>query len=121
MTVIESLACCWILAGDWNCSWDDLQQSSFPRLSQAGVFLPAQATTTQGSTLDYAICSRELVGLLVPTVTRDVPFRPHAGISYQRLPGTTQRPAPPTRPLSSLFPSGRGVLTPERYLVNWFC
>ncbi|CAE7776131.1 unnamed protein product, partial [Symbiodinium necroappetens] len=82
MTVIESFSCCWILAGDWNCSWDDLQQSSFPRLSQAGVVLPDQATTTQGSTLDYALCSRELVGLLVPTVTWDVPFRPHAGISY---------------------------------------
>ena len=82
MTVIKTFACCWVLAGDWNCSWEDLQQSSFPRLLRAGVVMPGEATTTQGSTLDYALCSRELVGLLVATVTWDVPFRPHAGISY---------------------------------------
>ena len=82
MSVIKTFACCWVLAGDWNCSWEDLQKSAFPRLVRAGVILPDEATTTQGSTLDYALCSRELVGLLAATVIWDVPFRPHAGILY---------------------------------------
>ena len=82
ISVIKTFACCWVLAGDWNCSWEDLQKSAFPRLVRAGVIVPAEATTTQGSTLDYALCSRELVGLLAATVIWDVPFRPHAGILY---------------------------------------
>ena len=82
IAVIKTFACCWVLAGDWNCSWEDLQKSAFPRLVRAGVLVPEEATTTHGSTLDYALCSRELVGLLDATVIWDVPFRPHAGVMY---------------------------------------
>ena len=139
MTVIKAFSCCWVLAGDWNCSWEDLQQSSFPRLVQAGVIVPDEATTTQGSILDYALCSRELEGLLAATVTWDVPFRPHACISYNlqvsglgtpmlqskaftreclQQPRDLPRPPDPSR---ISFPSGGNVLTPEGHLLGWLC
>ena len=55
LVVIQSFACKWLIAGDWNMTWDELQESSFPRLAQAGVVQPSQATTTHGRTLDYAL------------------------------------------------------------------
>ncbi|CAE7580166.1 unnamed protein product, partial [Symbiodinium sp. KB8] len=112
MTVIKTFACCWVLAGDWNCSWEDLQQSSFPRLVRAGVVVPEEATATQGSVLDYALCSRELVGLLVATVTWDVPFRPHAGISY------TLQVSGLGTPMLQSKAFTRVIFTPEGHLVG---
>ncbi|CAE7252271.1 unnamed protein product, partial [Symbiodinium sp. CCMP2456] len=83
LVVIQAFSCKWFVSGDWNLTWEDLQDSTFPRLSRAGVVLPDQPTTTHGRTLDYALCSRELVGLVVATTTWDVPFRPHAAVLYQ--------------------------------------
>ena len=49
----------------------------------AGVVQPTQATTTHGRTLDYALCSRTVAGLVKATVLWDVPFRPHAAVLYE--------------------------------------
>ena len=83
LVVIQSLACKWLLAGDWNMTWEELQESPFPRLAKAGVVHPDQATTTQGRILDYALCSRTLSSLLTVEVQWEVPFRPHAAVLYQ--------------------------------------
>ena len=83
LVVIQSFACKWLIAGDWNMTWDELQESSFPRLAQAGVAQPSQATTTHGRTLDYALCSRTIAGLVTATVLWDVPFRPHAAVLFE--------------------------------------
>ena len=44
---------------------------------------PGQATTTQGSEIDYAVASDAIAACTQVEVDWDVPFKPHAAIKYK--------------------------------------
>ncbi|CAE7460623.1 unnamed protein product [Symbiodinium sp. CCMP2592] len=83
LSTLDTLSCPWIMAGDWNCSWHELQESSFACHSRAAFVVPGEPSTTHGATIDFAVCSRQLQGLLEAKVSWEVPFRPHALVLYE--------------------------------------
>ncbi|OLP86514.1 hypothetical protein AK812_SmicGene32374 [Symbiodinium microadriaticum] len=74
----------WMVAGDWNCSPQDLQSSTtFMRAVRGRVIAPSEATTCQGSDIDSAVTRVELQAYVSVEVEWDVPFKPHGALRYR--------------------------------------
>ena len=73
----------WIIVGDWNCSPEELASSGFLSMIKGRLVAPGQATTTQGSEIDYAVASEAIAACTQVEVDWDVPFKPHAAIKYK--------------------------------------
>ncbi len=70
----------YIVAGDWNTPYEDIQATSLETAAK-GVFISGnQATTTGGSVIDYALVSRGVSGLVSLATSWEVPFGTHASL-----------------------------------------
>ena len=80
---VQELRVPWIIVGDWNCSPEELASSGFLSMIKGRLVAPGQATTTQGSEIDYAVASEAIAACTQVEVDWDVPFKPHAAIKYK--------------------------------------
>ena len=80
---VQELRVPWIIVGDWNCSPEELASSGFISMIKGRLVAPGQATTTQGSEIDYAVASEAIAACTQVEVDWDVPFKPHAAIKYK--------------------------------------
>ena len=74
---VQELRVPWIIVGDWNCSPEELASSGFLSMIKGRLVAPGQATTTQGSEIDYAVASEAIAACTQVEVDWDVPFKPH--------------------------------------------
>eukprot|EP00439_Symbiodinium_sp_Y106_P016431 s7416_g2.t1 len=80
---VQELRMPWIIVGDWNCSPEELASSGFLSMIKGRLVTPGQATTNQGSEIDYAVASEAIAACTQVEVDWDVPFKPHAAIKYK--------------------------------------
>ena len=79
---IQELRVPWIVVGDWNCSHDELSSSGFLRLVHGQLIAPLEATTSQGSAIDFGVVCSQLAGGVSVSTEWDVPFKPHAALRF---------------------------------------
>ena len=74
--VIANLKIPWCIAGDWNCSPEDVSASVLLQKFQGTIFAPDESTL-KGSVLDFAVVHNSLAGCAHLETDWDIPFRPH--------------------------------------------
>ena len=80
---LQELQLPWMVAGDWNCSPQELQSTTFMRAVRRRVIAPSEATTSQGSDIDSAVTRVELQAYVSVEVEWDVLFKPHGALRYR--------------------------------------
>ncbi|CAE7631204.1 unnamed protein product [Symbiodinium sp. CCMP2592] len=108
LSVVQGLAVPWIAVGDFNVPAEDLAGTTIPSEAKAALVVPPEPTTDHGATLDYALVSKQLSGLISISVRWDVPFRPHGllqlsvegscDMTFPQLPRYKQIPEKPVQP-----------------------
>ncbi|CAE7245568.1 unnamed protein product, partial [Symbiodinium sp. CCMP2592] len=72
----------WIVVGDWNAAPSEFQGTSWAETVGGALLAPEGPTINTGNTLDYALLSRPLVSLTSVKTVWEVPFSPHAAVSF---------------------------------------
>ena len=72
----------WIVTGDWNQDVEEVQDSGLEKKTKGVIVAPEGATIGSGSTLDFALMSREIASCTKVTLLEEVPFKPHAALVF---------------------------------------
>ena len=67
----------WVAAGDWNVDLDKFASTNIAVTANGEILGSKEAAITSGSTLDFAMASRSVAGLISLRVDKVVPFAPH--------------------------------------------
>ena len=67
----------WVAAGDWNVDLDKFASTSIAAEAKGQLLGTKEAALASGNTLDFALASRTVAGLLRLRVDKVVPFAPH--------------------------------------------
>ena len=67
---VQELRIPWIIAGDWNCTPEELASAGFLMLVKGRLLAPAQETTTQGSEIDFGVVCEAMVSCAQVEVDR---------------------------------------------------
>ena len=70
----------WLVAGDWNCTPEELLSTNILPHIKGHLIATGEATCQSGRELDFYIISAGLQGKVRSTVDWTVPHRPHAGL-----------------------------------------
>ena len=95
---VQELRLPWIIVGDWNCSPEELASSGFLSMIKGRLVTPGEATTTQGSEIDYAVASETIAACTQVEVDWGCPFQASCSNKIQSAqkgrisPGTTSAP-----------------------------
>ena len=79
---IQELRIPWIVVGDWNCTHDELACSGFLQSVHGRLLAPLEATTSQGSSIDFGVVCAKLAGCVSVVTEWNVPFKPHAALRF---------------------------------------
>jgi hypothetical protein len=93
-TFVKSLKVAFLIMGDWNFPWSELEKHGWLGQIAGVVLLPSNTSTTcsqgRGRIIDYGVTSRQLWPYLEAEVDLEGPWTPHKGIkiSLQAIPET---------------------------------
>ena len=79
---LQELRIPWIVVGDWNCTHDELASSGFLQSVHGKLLAPLEATTSQGSSIDFGVVCAKLAGCVSVETEWNVPFKPHAALLF---------------------------------------
>ena len=79
---LQELRIPWIVVGDWNCTHDELASSGFLQSVHGRLLAPLDATTSQGSSIDFGVVCAKLAGCVSVETEWNVPFKPHAALLF---------------------------------------
>ena len=79
---LQELRIPWIVVGDWNCTHDELASSDFIQSVHGRLLAPLDATTSQGSSIDFGVVCAKLAGCVSVETEWNVPFKPHAALLF---------------------------------------
>ena len=91
---IQELRIPWMILGDWNCAPQELASTVFLKAVKGKLVAPLEATTSQGSSIDYAVVCEALQAHIQIQVDWDVPFKPHAALRYVLQKNSLTLPVP---------------------------
>ena len=79
---LQELRIPWVVVGDWNCTHDELASSGFLQSVHGRLLAPLDATTSQGSSIDFGVVCAKLAGCVSVETEWNVPFKPHAALLF---------------------------------------
>ena len=79
---LQELRLPWIVVGDWNCTHEELASSGFLQSVHGRLLAPLEATTSQGSSIDFGVVCAKLAGCVSVVTEWNVPFKPHAALLF---------------------------------------
>ena len=79
---LQELRIPWIVVGDWNCTHDEMASSGFLQSVHGRLLAPLDATTSQGSSIDFGVVCAKLAGCVSVETEWNVPFKPHAALLF---------------------------------------
>ena len=79
---LQELRIPWIVVGDWSCTHDELASSGFLQSVHGRLLAPLEATTSQGSSIDFGVVCAKLAGCVSVVTEWNVPFKPHAALLF---------------------------------------
>ena len=91
---IQELRIPWMILGDWNCAPQELASTVFLKAVKGKLVAPLEATTSQGSSIDYAVVCEALQAHIQIQVDWDVSFKPHAALRYVLQKNSLTLPVP---------------------------
>ena len=86
-----------LVAGDWNCTPEELSSTSFCQLTKGHVVRSRSATICSGNELDFCLVHRDLQSVAQLELELQVRWKPHYGLRAKLDIGLVLQPLPHTR------------------------